>query len=113
MLPKIQKLHLDKEFDRVFKTGYSAYGRFLGVKIVNNNLDYSRFAVILSNKISKSAVKRHIFKRQIFKCIKKHKSNLGFFGDCVIISLPLIKEASFQEIDLEIKKLFTEFSLKK
>ncbi|MCK9467733.1 MAG: ribonuclease P protein component [Patescibacteria group bacterium] len=104
MLPKTQKLHLDKEFDQVFQTGRSTYGRFLGVKMIKTKLPQSRFAVILGLKIEKSATKRHKLKRQIFLIVKEAQQNLSFSCDCVIIALPSIKEANFVDIKLDLLK---------
>ncbi len=113
MLPKIQKIHLDKEFNEIFKTGRSAYGRFLGVKIKENNLEYSRFAVILGLKVEKSAVKRHFLKRRIFKLLQEQQNNLNFFGDCVIIALPTIKKANLDELKTEVMEIFLKLSKKR
>lgn len=110
MLPKTQKIHLDKEFDQIFKTGRSAYGRFLGVKALKNDLKINRFAVVLGLKVEKSAVRRHLLKRLIFNLIKKNQANLNFSADCVIIALAAIKTASKEDIDLEIKNLLKEIS---
>jgi ribonuclease P protein component len=112
MLPQNKKLHLNKDFDKIFKTGRSLYGRFLGVKIIKNNLDVSRFGVILGLKISKSSVIRHQSKRLIFRIISDLESKLPFFIDCVIIALPSIKEASTSELESEIKEIFSKISNK-
>lgn len=104
MLPKTQKLHLDKEFDQIFKTGRSTYGRFLGVKMIKTKLPKSRFAVILGLKIEKSATKRHKLKRQIFLIIKEAQQSLSFSCDCVIIALPSLKEANFIDIKQDLLK---------
>lgn len=113
MLPKIQKIHLDKEFNQIFKTGRSAYGRFLGVKIKENKLKYNRFAVILGLKVEKSAVKRHLLKRRLFKVLKEQQNNLNFFADCVIIALPSIKTADLNELKLELIEIFIKLSKKR
>lgn len=107
MLPKTQKIHLDKEFDQIFKTGRSAYGRFLGVKALKNDLEFNRFAVVLGTKIEKSAVKRHFLKRLIFKVLKDCQHNLNFSADCVIIALVNIKKANQNDLKLEIERLFS------
>lgn len=112
MLPKIQKIHLDKEFNEIFKTGRSAYGRFLGVKIKENKLEYSRFAVLLGLKVEKSAVKRHFLKRRLFKILKENQNSLNFFGDCVIIALPTIKNSNLDELKADIMEIFLKLSKK-
>lgn len=110
MLPKKQKIHLDKEFDQIFKTGRSIYGRFLGVKVIKNKLDYSRFAVVLGNKVEKSAVKRHFLKRLVFKTLRDKQTSLNYFADCVIIALASIKTANKSDLELELASLLHKVS---
>jgi len=105
MLAANKKLHLDNDFNKVFKTGRSYYGRFLGVKICKSNNKNSRFGLILGLKIDKSAVKRHQLKRKIFNIIVELNNELPFFGDYVIIALPSIKEATSSDIKNELKQL--------
>ncbi|MDD3285700.1 MAG: ribonuclease P protein component [Patescibacteria group bacterium] len=102
MLAANKKLHLDNDFDKIFKTGRSAYGRFLGVKSLNSNKEFSRFGVILGIKIDKSAVRRHLLKRKIFNIITKIEDKLLFTRDYVIIALPPIKGASGPELENEL-----------
>lgn len=106
MLPKKQKIKLNKDFDKVFKIGRSIYGQFLGVKAVGNNLNHSRFGVIISKKIEKSAVKRHFLKRYIYRAIKKNMNQVSFCSDCVIIALSDLKKASSLEIDKDLQNIF-------
>jgi ribonuclease P protein component len=109
MLPKIQKLKLDKEFNEVFKTGRSVYGPFLGVKLIKNKLNYSRFGIILGTKVEKSAVKRHFLRRLIYRAIKENKEIMSFPCDCVIIALPKTKEASFLDLNKDLSASFKKF----
>ena len=105
MLSANKKLHLDNDFNKVFKTGRSVYGRFLGVKSLDNNYGFSRFGVILGTKIEKKAVLRHLRKRRVFDIIVKIESKLLFAKDYVIIALPLIKEASVKDLESELNYL--------
>lgn len=113
MIPSAHKISLDKDFEKIFKTGRSIYGRFLGFKILRNDLKYSRFSVILSKKIKKSAVARHCLKRKIFKVIAKIDKKLPFSIDCVIIVLPSNKEdVKFSDIELEIIQILAKITKK-
>jgi len=112
MLPKIKKLKLDKEFNEIFKTGRSTYGRFLGIKLIKNSLDYSRFGIVLGTKTEKSAVKRHRLKRMIYRAIEENKNLVAFPCDCVIIVLPKIKEASFFDLNKDLLESFNKVFIK-
>ena len=48
MLEKKNRICLDKEFDRVFKTGQSFYGKVLGLKAAPNDQAFSRFGLMVS-----------------------------------------------------------------
>ncbi|MBN2884463.1 ribonuclease P protein component [Patescibacteria group bacterium] len=109
MIPSAHKISLDRDFEKIFKTGRSIYGRFLGFKILKNNLDYSRFSIILGKKIKKSAVARHLLKRKIFNIISKERIKLPFSIDCVIIVLPSAKECPKpEELEVEIKEMLVK-----
>jgi ribonuclease P protein component len=108
MFKKQFRLTRDKEFEKVFKKGKSSYDKSLGIKIVKNELDYNRFGVIVSTKISKKAVDRNKIKRRLREILKNIYDNIHLGYDVVVIALPLSKEKSFQELE---KSVF--FSLKR
>lgn len=111
MIPSAHKISLDNDFEKIFKTGRSLYGRFLGFKIIKNDLAYSRFAVILGKKIQKSAVARHFLKRKIFNIIAQERTKLPFSIDCVIIVLPSAKEKpKNSELEIDIKEILAKIS---
>lgn len=112
MLPRVKKIYLNKDFERAFKTGRSIYGRFLGVKIIKNDLDYSRFGLILGLKIDKSAVNRHRLKRLVFTALESKAKKLPFFSDCVIIALPSIKTAQLVDIETDFENIFSKIRKK-
>lgn len=106
MLAKNKRLKKNKDFDSVFKEGKSAYGGFLGVKIKKNDLEISRFGLLLGIKVSKLAVIRNFYKRRIKAVLQQTVSNTKNGYDLVIIALPTIKNKTYQEIETEIKNLF-------
>lgn len=90
MLKKENRIRLKNDFDRVFKCGSSFYNEKIGVKFLENNSDFSRLGIIVSNKVSKKAVERNRLKRIIrdffYLKIKEIKPNKDF----VVIVLPKI-----------------------
>lgn len=83
------------------------------LKTSENTEKITRFGVIVSKKVSKSAVKRHLIKRRIFNLIKdfsnKNKEEFCFLNkDFLIILRPQIKNWSFTEL----KKYLIEIILK-
>lgn len=98
MLAQKNRLTKKKDFDLVFKKGKSSFNDYLGIKILKNKLDYPRFGVIVSSKISKKAVVRNKIKRRIKDVLRRERKNISNNIDCVVITLPLIKKADYNEI---------------
>ncbi|MEI6529270.1 MAG: ribonuclease P protein component [Candidatus Falkowbacteria bacterium] len=113
MLEKKNRICLDKEFDRVFKTGQSFYGKVLGLKAATNDQKYSRFGLMVSLKVSKKAVIRNKIKRQLRAIIEKELPLLKEGKDVVIIVFPLILEKNFSEIREFLKMAMTRLKLYK
>lgn len=65
MLDKKHRLHLQKDFDQVFKNGkYKNLPNFLTIHYLKVNNDELKIAFIISKKTEKLAVKRHLAIRQ-------------------------------------------------
>lgn len=99
MLKKENRINKNKDFDRIFKTGQSFYGRTLGIKAVKNNLSLNRFGIMISTKVSKKAVVRNRFKRQLREIIKNELEFLKTGYDLVIIVFPLILDKKYQKLE--------------
>ncbi len=106
MFPQKNKLKLKKDFDKVFKTGHSYYGQFVGIKIVKNNLNFNRFAILISSKVDKKAVVRNKIRRELIKLLKEKENNFQNYIDCVIIVLSEIKKANKQEVEKDLNDTF-------
>jgi len=113
MLEKKNRICLDKEFDRVFKTGQSFYGKVLGIKMIQNKLPDSRFGLLVGLKVSKKAVIRNKIKRQIRSIISQEIPLLKSGKDVVIVVFPLILEKNFEEIKKFIQNGFEKLNLYK
>lgn len=113
MLKKNNRMGLNKEFDRAFKIGQSFYGKMLGLKAVDNNLAVSRLGILISTKVSKKAVIRNHFKRQIREIVGSELSKLKNGKDLVIVVFPQILDKNFEEIKTFLKKSFKGLGLYK
>jgi len=71
MLPKSERLDT-KRFDEIIASGRNINAGAFYFKALNN--DSLRFAVVISKKVSKSAIKRHFLKRRVFNSIKENKA---------------------------------------
>ena len=115
MLKKINRLSKTKDIAAVMKQGRAYYSPILMLKLLPNNLAYSRFAVIVSGKVSKLAVKRNLIKRRIREIIRLFplKSQAGF--DLAILASPKIivknKAAEYKEIERALLDVFKKAGL--
>lgn len=108
MFNQNNRLRKTKEIEKTFKSGKSFYNNNLGFKILKNNLDESRFCVIISAKISKKAVERNKIKRRIRAIINQDLKQIKKGFDIIIIVTKNIIDLNFSDLELEI-----EDSLKK
>lgn len=100
MLKKINRMGKNKEFDRAFKIGQTFYSSIFSIKAVNNDLAVSRLGVLISTKVSKKAVIRNHFKRQIREIIQANLPALKNGNDVVIVVFPQIIDKKFKEIEV-------------
>ena len=111
MLRSDHRLRRDQDFDAVFQKGRSVFDAVCGVKFGETGRPYSRFAVVVGTKVSKSAVKRNRVRRQYREIIQKHLAALKPGLDVILLtsvkSLPL----SFQEKEAGILRVFTKARL--
>lgn len=113
MLKKANRISKNKEFDRIFKTGQSFYGKVFGIKATKNNLDKSRFSIMISTKVSKKAVVRNHFKRQIREIIKQELPAIKTGYDVVFIVFYQILDKKFEEIKKSAIYGFSKLNLYK
>ncbi len=111
MLKKDNRIRHDKDFDRAFKLGQSFYGENLGFKVVNNDLGINRLGILISTKVSKKAVIRNHFKRQIREIIRAEFPKLSTGHDLVIIVFPKILNKNFQQLEVLIRQALKNLNL--
>ncbi len=102
MIKKNNRLTKQADFTRVWKHGRTYYSDFLNIKILKNNLQYQRFAVIVSNKISPKAVIRNKIKRRLREILYLHQEIFPPYSDIVIYAKPAVRNKSYQEIKKNI-----------
>ena len=103
----------NKEFDRAFKVGQSFYGKNLGLKAADNGLSVTRLGILISTKVSKKAVIRNRFKRQIREVVRSELPQLQSGKDLVVIVFPQILDKKFEELEKLLKYGFRSLNLYK
>jgi ribonuclease P protein component len=105
MFPKNQRITDKKDFDLIFKKGKRYYSPFFGIRIIKNDLDTQRFAVLVSKKVSKKAVERNRTKRVIRETIKANISLFPKKTDTVFYVTPKALNISLDTTQKEIQKM--------
>ena len=114
MLLKKNRLQKKKDFERVFAQGKGFRQDLLFLKAAKNDLGTIRFGIVVSKKVSKSAVKRNKVKRRLREIIRLQLQNHPTFGaeqdskgiDVVVVALPGIQDKNYQEMEIMINNLF-------
>ena len=108
MLPKVNRLKRKKDIERVFKWGRGFKEDFLILKAVKNNLKNSRFAFIVSQKVSKKAALRNKIRRRLRELVRRHPPTTRLGMDIVLVATPGLEEKDFWEIEETINKLLAK-----
>jgi len=111
MLPKENRLTKTKNFKRVWQKGKGLFKKELGVKWVKNDLDVSRFAIIVSLKISKKATQRNKVKRRLREIVWKNLNRIREGCDVIIITRPGILELDYWQIEEILMGIFKKLEL--
>lgn len=101
MLKRIYRFEGGKKIKQIQIKGRPISGNFVLVKfLIYNNLTTSKFAIVISKKISKKAVTRNKIKRQISHIISKNISKIKSGLGVVIIVRKISSDFSSLENDL-------------
>jgi ribonuclease P protein component len=106
MLPIKHRLKKKKDFEIIFKQGKNIKNKLFFLKFLSTQNNYSRIGIVVSKKIAKQAVKRNKIKRQLRAATKKVIEAFSSKVDIIIIALPPIKKARYQEIEQSISTAF-------
>ncbi|NQV88892.1 MAG: ribonuclease P protein component [Parcubacteria group bacterium] len=111
MLPQKHRLKLDKDIKTLYAKGRSVFGMYVGVKLMKNNLEVSRFAVAAGLKVSKKAVDRNRIKRQVRAIVHEHLSEIATGYDVLLIVRKEALEKKTAELEVELMKTFRKAKL--
>ena len=106
MLSREQRITKKKDFDFIFSKGRSRYANFLGVKLVQNSLTFNRFGIIVSNKVSKSAVVRNLLRRRLYAQLFTLLPELKIGYDILVVVQPRAVNITSDIIRSELMFLF-------
>lgn len=103
-LPKSSRLSKSEDIKIVLRSPYFVESRFFRLVFRKNFLPRARFVILLSKKVSKSAVKRNLFKRRSSEWIRKF-----FLLGAPEADYALIFKSEASRLD--VKKFYKELGL--
>lgn len=98
MLPKANRLSKNKDILRVFKEGKIVRNDCLSLKFFKNQLPVSRFAFVVSLKVSKKAHLRNKIKRHLRESVRLRLKFIKTGFDAILKAEPGIKNKDYRQI---------------
>jgi len=108
MLQKINRLTKKKDFESIFKSGKGKKEKFLILRFKKNDLPESRFAFVVSLKVSKKAVIRNKIRRRLSEAVRLDLDKIKKGHDFVFVALPGIENQSYEEIKKNVLKCLAQ-----
>lgn len=108
MLAKKYRLS-HQDFQKFSDRGFYQQNDYFKFFICPNQLNFSRWAIVVGAHWSKSSVERHKIKRQLMNLIKDKKELLNLPYDIAIWPKPILKEKDFQFIKEKFEKAVASF----
>jgi len=110
MLALKNRIQKKKDIEKIFKKGRTFKESSLILKTIKNDLGFSRFGFIVSQKVSKKANVRNKIKRRLREIIRAH--SLQKETDNLLITLPGMEKNDFQETKRITEKLLSKAETK-
>lgn len=111
MLIKKYRLAKRNDFQAIFKTGRRSYNQLFSIRYKLNNLDNSRIAVVVSNKVSKKATIRNKIKRQIRDIISDILPNFKQNFDVIVNILSPSLNQEYNKLQTELLNVLKQSKL--
>lgn len=109
MLPAQNRLRRRQDFATVYAKGDRYSGRYLRLRIYTTNLSFaSQIGIVISKKVSKSAVIRNRIKRQLRAICRQLLSQLKQGLQIVVTVSTLDGSPSYTELGNDLTKLLIE-----
>jgi len=107
MLNKRNRISDRRIIQKLFTKGNLYRDKYFVFKFISSNSPDSQFAVVVSKKISKKAVRRNRIRRQVFEAIRlnlKTENNIT----AIVIAKANAQEAKYQKINDSIVQFFNQ-----
>lgn len=115
MLSKSHRFHGHGSLRYVYKNGQAIRSRLITIKYVkNSHRKHSRFAVVVSKKVLKSAVGRNKIRRRIYEVIREQLPEVTRAHDmAVLVFSSEVMSLPHEELTVLLRQLFDQAGLYK
>ncbi len=111
MLIKKYRLAKRNDFQSIFTTGRKSFNKLFSLRYKLNNLNNSRIAVVVSNKVSKKATTRNRIKRQIRSIISDFLPKFKQNFDIIINILSPASNKEYGALKEELLKILKKSNI--
>lgn len=113
MLSEKNRFHGYGSLRYVYKNGNSARSRLITVKSINNPFrENSRFAVVISKKVIKSAVGRNRVRRRVYEVVRHELPKIQGTHDVVVMVFGAeVRDIEHKQLVENIRELFKQSGL--
>lgn len=101
---KLGRISRQKDFDKIFRSGKLWQNDLFVLRSLDNGLKQARLAAVVSNKISKKAVKRNKLRRRIKEIVRQEAGAAGGI-DFIFIAKAGATATDFPEIKAAVVDL--------
>lgn len=113
MIPVKYRFHGHGSLRYLFKNAQAVRSRHITIKyIANSRRKHSRFSVVVSKKVHKSAVGRNRMRRRLYELVRLEIPKLnGTYDVALIITNSEVMSMEYVELEAGIRELFTQAGL--
>lgn len=102
MLPRQNRLKKETDIRHLFQKGKGVFDTVVGGKVRRNDLEHTRFAVVVGLKVHKRAYRRNRIRRRIRAVLQNQLPNIKQGYDVAVIARPEAANADFEAISTSV-----------
>ncbi|MES2630721.1 MAG: ribonuclease P protein component [Patescibacteria group bacterium] len=113
MIPALYRFHGHNSLRYVYTNGKAVRSQLMTVKTTTNDRrKYSRFSIVISKKVLKSAVGRNRVRRRLYEYVRTHLQEIDGVHDVVIICTSSeLRTLPYADISSQLDQLFIKAGL--
>jgi len=111
MLTRTNRLSQESEITTTKRNGRAVYNSFFKIKYLISDKNDSRFAVVVSTKVSKKAIQRNRLRRQCLEIIRLNLKNIKPFYNVVVWVNQKTIDADYSDLEQQLMSLFKKARL--